>query len=726
MYSIEKNTGDLVINGFEQGIAASPHLGIANMQCINLNTEPKEASTTYARIPINQLTITGGTLSHTDSSHVSYVGTVPLQPGSWLFITSGGTTGLTGTYFVLRMTAGNTTAGVFQLSTTYQDSTVVTTVTAGSATFNTSPQSANRAFPVSCTYLQAPDNSESITTEIYSFLQYSPLTYFMLDDYGQIWFYNANYSSGHMPNTPNNWVQMNNNNYTNGIFPTGLTTLGNYLFMFYKNSSDGLNCIAYINIYDILTQALPTRALLGSNSGHTLSQSMNVALSGHDNTIYYTDGPWVGSILPAFSSVYGTWVAVANNDVMTLTLIPTLTYPSVVLVNNMEVQLFSSGTMPSGFSPNTTYYVVDASTVSGGTQTFSLSATVGGSAITPTTTGTGTLSLTAGNFNPSIVTSYNWNMTALQLPAFETSQCLAELGTNLMIGGTSNNIYPWDRSSTTATTPTTSSFFYPLLLPESNTTSMVTVNNMLFIFAGYKGNVYITNGSSVSVALTLPDYVTGQIEPYFIWGPTMYTRMRIWFSVLAPNCGGIWSFVPTLNQLAIGSDVGVQLRLENQNSNGTYNGQATTLLPSQVQEPNGPQYWSGTSDGAGHYTLDGSGTAPQETLGGITYNSPGLLETDAIPTGTLLTKKTFEQVEYKLSTALVSGESVQLYYRQDLGFNANGAWLTCGTVNKEIGAPLSGYFVANFQNTQWLQLRAVLTSTNSSPTFCRVTEIRVR
>jgi len=287
-----------------------------------------------------------------------------------------------------------------------------------------------------------------------------------------------------------------------------------------------------------------------------------------------------------------------------------------------------------------------------------------------------------------------------------------------MVGGATNNVYPWDRSSTTATTSTTSSFFYPLLLPENNIVQMVTVNNMLFIFGGSKGNVYITNGSSASLALTVPDYATGENEPVFTWGATMYMRGRVWFSVQAPNCGGVWSFVPTLNQVALGQDVGVQLHLENQNSNGTYNGLATVLLPSALQNLQGPQYWAGTFDGSSTYMIDNSGTGPA--------NSPGLVESDAIPTGTFLSKQSFMQVEYKLSTALVAGESIQLYYRQDLGFNSNGTWLTLGTVNVEPTDPLSGYFTANFQNTQWLQIRAVFVGSDSSPSFNRLKEIRIR
>lgn len=704
MYHVDKATGDLVIDSFQNGIAPSPHLGIANLQCININTEPGEASVTYARVAQDQQTISGGTLNYNSSNSVSYIGAVPLLVGSWIDVTAttGGLSGLAGNVFVGNLESGTTTDGIYQIYSNYSVLNIITGLSAGTATFTT-------------------DHFSQLIASTFDIQTSTPaINYFMMDNAARVMWYNS---------TIGYWIFLQPHGPSNAT-ASGLQAFNGYLFRFY-NVSGGSGEVDYASITSIVAGDFVSFAPLPLPTGQTGNLLSNTTthqtLSGHDNTMYYTDGQYVGSIGPAYTQATGTFtVGSGPSAVFTAQFIS-----GINLVNGMNITMFATVEMPSGLNPGQTYYVVDAGqspTTVNGTQTFSVASTFEGSAITPSNTGSGTLTFTAGAFqlydtvaSTPVNYSYNWAQYALKLPAYETAQCLAELGTNLMVGGATSNIYPWDRSSTTATTPTTSSFFYPLILPEVNTTSMVTVNNMMFIFAGYKGNIYLTNGSSVSLAFTIPDYVSGEIEPYFQWGAmdsTMYLRGRIWFSVIAPNCGGIWSFVPTLNQLALGSDVGVQLRLENQNSNGTYNGYASVLLPEWTQLANGPQYWSGTTNGATVYNLDFSSTGPA--------NSPGVVESDAIPTGTLLTKKTFKQVEYKLSTALVAGESVQLYYRNDLGFNSNGDWVSCGSVVKETSNPLSGYFVANFQNTQWLQIRAVLTSTNSSPSFCRLKEIRVR
>ena len=339
-------------------------------------------------------------------------------------------------------------------------------------------------------------------------------------------------------------------------------------------------------------------------------------------------------------------------------------------------------------------------------------------------------------FDPTDATTYTFTPKAvqLQLNDFVTSisQIGSSSGTQFLIGGSLNIIYPWDGKGDSSTGTT----FGPLIyLPEYNTVQLLPVNNLVYIFTGSKGNIYVTNGSSVTSVISVPDYIANTMgvnqDPYFIWGGVMYLRGRVWFSVKAPNCGGVWSFVPTINYF-VEQDVGASLRCDNQNSYGTYSGYATVLFSAQGfpnnqfittnQDANGPQYYSGWDSGSSTYGIDFSATTP--FLGGA------IIESDLVPVGKILEKKSFEQVEYKLAAPLVTGESVQLYFRM----NATDAWTSCGTViqNTTISLtdggtqPMSGYYRASFQNPQWLQVRAVLTSTNTSPSFCRLTEIYIR
>jgi hypothetical protein len=201
----------------------------------------------------------------------------------------------------------------------------------------------------------------------------------------------------------------------------------------------------------------------------------------------------------------------------------------------------------------------------------------------------------------------------------------------------------------------------------------------------------------------------------------MYLRGRVYFSILdqtaikAGNCGGVWSFVPTQN-LYIGQDTGLALRLENQSSYGTYNGVSTVLLQSQNQNAKSPQYWNGwySSISSPTYGIDFTSTTPSTQC---------IIETDLIPTGTMLEKRTFQQIEYKLSTPLMVGEGVTMNYRK----NGTDAWASCGTVQVESTTELSGYFTATFEKTQWVQLQVILSPlTSTSSSFVPLTQITLK
>ena len=120
-YKYEKDTEDIVINGFEKGIAPSPHLGIGNLQNINITTEPGEASVNYARTAEDQQPIASGTFAADTSTRVDYQGSPALILGTWVTITASSISGLsTGTYCVV-----NINGIQYQLSTTISLSDIV-------------------------------------------------------------------------------------------------------------------------------------------------------------------------------------------------------------------------------------------------------------------------------------------------------------------------------------------------------------------------------------------------------------------------------------------------------------------------------------------------------------------------------------------------------------------------------------------------------------------------
>jgi len=86
-------------------------------------------------------------------------------------------------------------------------------------------------------------------------------------------------------------------------------------------------------------------------------------------------------------------------------------------------------------------------------------------------------------------------------------------------------------------------------------------------------------------------------------------------------------------------------------------------------------------------------------------------------------KRTFNQLEYTLTTQMASGDSVQLYWR----LNSTDAWQTAGTVIEETSNRISGYYQVNFQKTQQLQIRGVFTTNGlTTSSFNRFKDIRLR
>ena len=142
---------------------------------------------------------------------------------------------------------------------------------------------------------------------------------------------------------------------------------------------------------------------------------------------------------------------------------------------------------------------------------------------------------------------------------------------------------------------------------------------------------------------------------------------------------------------------------------------ATILIPATNQEAIGPQYWSGwySDVSSPTYGIDFSGT---------TSNSTYEIESDIIPTGTMLQKMSFRQLEYKLTTPLVTNESITGYYRTD----STSAWQPLSSAITESGK-VGGYFNVSFQNTQWVQIKLVVTTAgDSTSSFGRLFDIKLR
>jgi hypothetical protein len=459
----------------------------------------------------------------------------------------------------------------------------------------------------------------------------------------------------------------------------------------------------------------------------------NYAMVGSQGKMYYTDGVFLGEVFPTTSLVtslanlqsYAKYTAVTTLGTITTLIGGSVPFPTDG--SRLPAVFFTdkAGTLPTAITPGKVYYI-DYEPI---TQKFRVYTQLSGGSLIDIETGASGNQYFNTFYPPSNDAGANGTTPLVQftpqrvnLPFYEVAQRLVEVGNTIIIGCQGATLYPWNQID-----PTPSDI---IPLPEANVQSMINVNNAVYVFAGNKGNIYITNNSVASLALKVPDYCAGvpgtpltYIEPYFTWGDSMFVRGRVYFSILdqtstkAGNCGGVWSFIPPQN-IDPSQEVGMALRLENQNSYGTYSGYATVLLPMVEQLAVAPQYWAGWqssySTGTSTFGLDFTAGTPVTQY---------VIETDLLPTGSLLEKQTFAQLEYKLTTPLASGDGVQLYYR----LNSTDAWATCGTVKVEAANPISGYFDQNFQKTQWVQFRAVVTTNGTtSSSFGRLKQIHLR
>lgn len=722
-YRYEKTDGggeDLVISGGEMGVQPSPHKGIANIQNANISTEVGEVMASFGRTQQSMTASAAtGTLGFIDGSHVAL--NIPSTnnnfKGMWITVSSSSHTGelANGTYYVQLSIGSN-----FTLSATFSGSTI-TGYTAG--------------LTATIVLLRTMGQGIQSAVETYFNTSSTYYRYYILDNQGLVWVYDS--INDLFPSDNQQYWFLPDNSVTyfsSDTAPSGIAILNGWLLVFSGNKIWAKPTVK-LSTYVQMTNAILTDL---ANSGNP-----HFAMTGHQGKCYYCDGTYLGEIFPDTSILSGVAniQSYASYTTSTTTGTPSIIAGSIASTGaNVGVTGFSripavffaatGGTPPTALTANTVFYI-EHSTANGTFQVFA--ALTGGSALDITTGASGTqyyntfwvIGTHAGAYGDTPLMTFT--PERLNLPIFETAKCMVELGNSVIIGCTGNILYPWNQIDTTPSDL--------ISLPEINTSTLINVNNMAYAFVGNRGNIYITNGSVASLVIKVSDYCAGiagtsnsYVEPYFVWGGAMYCRGRVYFSILdqtlfvqssvqakAGNCGGIWSFIPTQN-MYIGQDVGQALRLENQNSYATYNGAATVLISSNTQNARGPQYWAAwfSSLVSPTYGIDFTAATP---------TSAWVVETDLVPTGTMLNKSTDAQIEYKLAAPLQAGETITIEYR----LNSTDAYQSCGISNVESTTDLAGYFTANFQNEQWVQFRITGTPIqSSSSSFVRFTELRIR
>lgn len=601
-YIIEKGTNDIVISGFEQGIAQDPYEGISDIRNINLISIPKEASVNFSTLK-NSPEVASGTVVSANAG----ADTVLLTGFSTLanlqaVIFSGGSlpTGIVAgtTYWVQDAGGGN-----YSLYTTWAATVTLDITATGTGTWATVDMGTPQFF----------NHYKNGYTD----------GYFMNDSNGYIW-------TNIAPGNAGLWRFFagigGSGNGLVSYFPstTGITGTG-YLFAFKAYEIWYFTITKTTGAYTVTPNQgwNPATGTTG-NSNYlkcydTLNGATHESLVGPDNKVYYCDSNWIGR-----------------------------------------------------------FYQKDPNTA----------------------------------FNPATPATYVFDQTAV-LPFNDIAQCLSFLGNTLLIGGINNIIYPWDTFSQLSS--------YPILLAESNIQKMVTVNTNTYALVGNRGRIYYTNGSQATLFKKIPDHISGTVEPYFTWGGLTSNKNQIYFSasvtdnagVAINQYGGVWAI-----------DVDTKaIRLANKLSYGTYAGYANCIIPNFSTSPAGAGLYIGWNSGASTYGIDKTISTPY-TGGEATIDS------DLIPIGTVLKPTTSGRVEFKLAVPIVSGETVKLQYRKAFSdsftdISTSTLFNFSGIATKDWNGFAGVYQNVNFENSQWIQIRAVLTSTATSPSYVRLTQIRL-
>lgn len=631
-YRIENK--DIVIDGWEKGIADSPYQGISDMRGTNIISIPGESSVNFSTTlntptyDTSQYAITGtGTVSSSDAGADTCTFTIASSQTSRMYsyaaITfSASTIGGVSTntiYWVERISTG-----VMKLYTDSILSTLVDITSNGTGTF----QVFNVGTIKHSLYVKDTAVPNGRT--------------WCLDDNGVCWLLNTTFNiwvhSGNITKPKSGYVKTSNGNgmfyYRSPIDNIGsyTTYAVGYLFIFRNSGIDYFNTYtgAWHYNWRIDTDGADDGWDMASgylNSAYSINNS-HAAIRGQGENIYWCDGSFVSSLV----------------------------------------------------------------------------------AVSPTT-----------EFDPTIPATYTYTKQAVGIESNDIAQCLTMTGNQVLIGGQLNAVYVWDRLK----------FYYDyrIYLPETFVYKLLTLGSTVYIFPGNRGRIYQTNGSQASLYKKIPDHLSDTVEPYFTWGDVYSIKNQIYFGIKATtnggtsidNYGGVW---------AIDADTGA-LRMTQPLSYGTYANYVTCFIPSGTTTGLSLYVAWGTTT---RYNLLQNGETNGYYLGGIDAPSGDpfttyipYIDTDMIPVGTYLQNKTLEQIEFKLTKPMVSGEGIKIQYRTHITDSWTDVFETLYSATSESNSNnMSGLGFVNFQNVQWIQLKVYLKSTSSSPSYTRLKEVRLR
>ena len=125
-------------------------------------------------------------------------------------------------------------------------------------------------------------------------------------------------------------------------------------------------------------------------------------------------------------------------------------------------------------------------------------------------------------------------------------------------------------------------------------------------------------------------------------------------------------------------------------------------------------YYSAYSVGTSSGVIDYNDTT-------LWQNNEPMIETDIIPIGTYLIKKTLAMIQFKLDRPLATGDSISLYWRPSL----TDSYVSIPVIDTSANL-LSNYGVTSINQAQWAQFKVTFKCASSGSSFIPLREIRIQ
>lgn len=304
------------------------------------------------------------------------------------------------------------------------------------------------------------------------------------------------------------------------------------------------------------------------------------------------------------------------------------------------------------------------------------------------------------------------NSATLDLKDGQYGVCMEEYGTYLAIGTTSSSsystrnnfpgarLYLWNRQAGTLGNPGLADL--PVVFNENGVNSIIQYQNRLYISAGSNGNIYVSDGTNYSSITQIPYTKSGMYYPNTVYLNSMSISPRGTLLV------GVSGEEGQESKLFATSPGIYEIDLNNKNQTSYF------IAPSVTAGNNiGIGFINSKTSQVLRYGYQDSSTYGVALTETVMYtNYGGVIESPLVKVGVFNNKKTFERIEFYLSSPLVSGQNIRISYR----LNDTDSYTTLGTWGFDtIGAKVSWEDKAPIANAEFVQLKIELdqaTSTN--------------